>query len=72
MKFGPVVQEMSFKGKVYGWTDAWQTKKDHISSPWVFGLGELKIKLYQTTSITMCKSWGGVKHKNVTKVNYIK
>ena len=47
MKFGPVVQEMSFKEKVNGRTDGCttdgrQTKTDHNSSPQAFCSGELK------------------------------
>ena len=41
-KSGPVVQETSFKEKIYGrWTDAQRMKTDHNSSPLAFGSGEL-------------------------------
>ena len=48
MKFGPVVQKMSFKDKINGGMDGHQTKTDHNSSRWAFGSGELKTKILMT------------------------
>ena len=55
--FGPVVQEMSFKEKVYRLMDGRQTKTNHNSSPWAFGSGELKISKWVIPKGYMFPCW---------------